>query len=123
MRSSLFTAATALMLLAHLQLSESSRASDRLTEQLKILADIRHMPKGTADAEGFISYERSYARTNRHTGSHTSLEYKVSSLVTLPSPQPCSARTKHSCSPRASRRARSIPRAYEAVIENTATRR
>ena len=78
MRSPLCTAATVLMLLVQLQPSESSRASDRLTEQLNILADIRHMPKGTADAEGFINYERSYARTNRHTGSHTSLEYKVS---------------------------------------------
>jgi len=102
MRWTLCTAATVLVMLAQLQLSESSRASDHLAEQLKILADIRHMPKGTTDAEGFINYERSYARTNRHTGSHTSLEYKVRSLLEAtrchaPLTAPRSARTYAAC--------------------------
>ena len=120
MPCAIFTATTALMLLAQLQLSESSMASDRLTEQLKILADIRRMPKGTADAEGFISYERSYARTNRHTGSHTSLEYKVSNLV---SPHHNRARHARSIRARHEPRGAHAPTPERTVTENTAARR
>ena len=84
MRPPMFKIATvlvaSLVVFVQLQLAESSRVSNRWTEQDQIMQDIRRMPKAVADADGFLTYERNYARTNHHTGSHTSLFYKVRGL-------------------------------------------
>jgi len=69
--------ATALLFLAQMQLACSSRVDNRFEEQAAILSEIRAMPNVAADADGYLSYERNYARTNHHTGAHTSLYYKV----------------------------------------------